>query len=94
MHKLLSGFALLILASALAGCGPDNQGSCQAAEDALNAAYEECGYDEDARLDLSCEGYANTTADCTQYFETVAETATCDGGDGGTVTWEYGPACS
>ena len=91
MKKILATLSLGAFAlGVMTACGPDNRGSCDAAQTALDDAYAEC--DIDTNVDLSCETYDDYPGDCTAYLDKVAETATCE--DDGTVDFEYGEACT
>jgi len=82
-------FGFMVVAGSTA-CGPDNEASCNEAEAALIAAYEDCDVDNANQTSLECDLYAETSADCSDHFGRVEETAKCEDG---TVTFEYGDAC-
>ncbi len=73
------------------GVAAANVAACEQAEDDLITAYVECGHTD--LLDFNCDTYATVNdQDCTDYFEGVGLTATCDVGSA-VVSFDYGYAC-
>jgi len=90
MKKILATLSLGAFAlGMMTACGPDNRGSCDAAQEALDKAYEDCGID--TNTDFSCETYDDYPGDCTAYFDGVADSAKCEDD---TVTFDYGDTCT
>jgi len=91
MKKILATLSVGCFAIGLmTACGPDNVGACTEAEDALNAAAEEC--ELEANYDLSCDSLSESTLDCTAYYGEVTDTAEC--AEDGTVDFSYGDSCA
>jgi hypothetical protein len=74
----------------IAGCGPDNYAECTQFVESANAQYEACE-EESPIPDSTCEPYRNVNANCTQFFECLTESYSCE--EDGTMTTDTG-ACT
>lgn len=91
MRALRSSLVMLALCTS-AACGRDNETACQNYVDAANRAYAECN--DSARLDPdeTCPEGLNASRDCTEYYDRLAESASCE--SDGSVTFDATGECN
>ncbi len=89
MHKYLFFMVFLtVLTLGMGACGPDNVAECEAAQAALDDAYEACELEP---ISLDCPSFADKSGDCTDFFSRIADSATCT--EDGDIDYDSSGVC-